>query len=214
MIKLILTIVLFSCSFFLSAEAPTTVDKVPNAGSTESTQLILDTADDSSQYVEIGFTNTELKDNDFSTPVQNIDGSKGITLKSSTDGTASYGGDDNNLLYVYYRVHHTGKVTITIKTEALTRENSGSGDTTPSLTIDNIVSGNKNDESSTPFSSGGIDETVTYSPAEIYYQNSATSPVADSIRLTVNTENFLDKPSGIYKGAITLTVTTDSGVAG
>lgn len=211
--KLILMIVLISCSFFLSAEAPTIVYKVPEAGSTKSTQLVLDTADDSSQYVEIGFTNTELKDNDFSTPVQNIDGNTGITLKSSTDGTASYGGDDNNL-YVYYRVHHTGKVTITIKTKALTRENSGSGDTTPSPTIDNIVSGKKNDESSTAFSSGGIDETVTYSPAEIYHQDSATSPVADSIKLTVNTENFLDKPSGIYKGAITLTVTTDSGVAG
>lgn len=211
--KLILMIVLISCSFFLSAEAPTIVYKVPEAGSTESTQLVLDTADDSSQYVEIGFTDTELKDNDFSTSVQNIDGSKGITLKSSTDGTASYGGDDNNL-YVYYRVHHTGKVTIEIKTKALTRENSGRGDTTPSLTIDNIVSGKKNDESSTAFSSGGIDETVTYSPAKIYHQDSATSPVADSIRLTVNTENFLDKPSGIYKGAITLTVTTDSGVAG
>lgn len=211
--KLILMIVLISCSFFLSAEAPTIVDKVPEAGSTASTQLILDTADDSSQYVEIGFTATELKDNDFSTEVNNIDGNTGIILKRSTDGTASYGGEDNNF-YVYYRVRHTGKITITIKTEALTRESSGSGDTTPSLTIDNIVSGKKNDESSTGFSSGGIDETVTYSLAEIYHQDSATSPVADSIKLTVNTENFLDKPSGIYKGAITLTVTTDSGVAG
>ena len=205
--KLIFILMLFS-SFSLFAETGKVAVEgtVGTSGSNASTTLTLNTASDASQYVEIGFIENSLTHNDFSTDLTPISG--GITLVPSAEGTASYGGESNNF-YAYYRIHHTGNVTITIKTEELS---GGSGSTG---TINTMVSGKKKTADGSEgegFSSGEVSSgDVTYSPAVIYQQTSATSPVADSVALTVNTENYLSKPSGIYTGDIILTVTADSG---
>lgn len=207
--KAILVIFLVFSSFFLFAVEATIIDTtedITTTGSEAKTTLTLDTSTDDTQYIEIGFSSAELAKDDFTSPITGITDNK-IGLIPSSSGTASYGGDDDSHpLYAYYRVHYTGKATITILTSALSYNNTN--------TINTEVSGNRKDISvsvDNGFSTGGTGDNVTYTAKTIFHQDSATSPVADSILLTVNTESYLDKPSGNYTGTITLEVTTDSG---
>ena len=204
--KAILVIFLVFSSFFLFAVEATiidTTDAIATTGSEAKTTLKLDTSTDDTQYIEIGFSSAVLAKDDFTSPITGITDNT-IGLIPSSSGTASYGGaDGSHPLYAYYRVHYTGQATITILTSDL------SYDTTNKINTE--VSGNRKDILvDNGFSTGGTGDNVTYTAATIFHQDSATRPVADSILLTVNTESYLDKPSGNYTGTITLEVTTDS----
>ena len=201
--KAILVIFLVFSSFFLFAVDTNIIDTpedITTTGSEAKTTLTLDTSTDDTQYIQIGFSSAALAKDDFTSSITGIET---IGLIPSSSGTASYGGaEGSHPLYAYYRVHYTGKATITILTSAL------SYDTTN--TINTEVSGKRKDISiNNGFSTGGTGDSVNYDAKTIFHQYSATSPVADSILLTVNTESYLDKPSGNYKGTITLEVTTD-----
>lgn len=200
--KAILVIFLVFSSFFLFAVEATIIDTreaITTTGSEAKTTLTLDTSTDDTQYIEIGFSSAELAKDDFTSSIRGIET---IGLIPSSSGTASYGGDGSHPLYAYYRVHYTGQATITILTSALSYNNTN--------TINTEVSGNRKDISEdNGFSTGGTGDNVTYTAKTIFHQDNATSPVADSILLTVNTESYLDKPRGNYTGTITLKVTTD-----
>lgn len=181
-----------------------TTDLITSTPSKAKTTIMLDTSSEDSQYIEVGFSSTEIKEGDFTTDPGVIENNQ-IGLIASTDGTASYGGEEseNNKIYAYYRVHYTGYTKIDILTSALTVDGKS---------INTKVSGNRKDVTENGgFSTGTTNSgDFTYAASTIYDQeNNTTTPAADSILLTVETENYLSKPSGNYTGTITLSITTD-----
>ena len=182
-----------------------TTEQITSTPSKARTTITLDTSSEDSQYIEVGFSSTEIKEGDFTTDPGVIENNQ-IGLIASTDGTASYGGEEseNNKIYAYYRVHYTGYTKIDILTSALTVTNGES--------INTKVSGTRKDVTENGgFSTGTTNSgDFTYAASTIYDQeNNTTTPAADSILLTVETENYLSKPSGNYTGTITLSITTD-----
>lgn len=213
--KLFLTLVVFVLSSFIlfavdgDSEGQTignivnTTDQITFTPSKAKTTITLDTSSSDSQYIEVGFSSTEIKTDDFTSAPGTITNDQ-IGLIASTDGTASYGGESANKIYAYYRVHYTGYTKIDILTSALT--------VTGGESINTKVSGTRKDLAENGgFSTGTTDSgNHTYVASTIYDQESnTTTPAADSILLTVATENYLSKPSGNYTGTITLSITTD-----
>ena len=181
-----------------------TTDLITSTPSKAKTTIMLDTSSEDSQYIEVGFSSTEIKEGDFTTDPGVIENNQ-IGLIASTDGTASYGGEEseNNKIYAYYRVHYTGYTKIDILTSALTVDGKS---------INTKVSGTRKDVTENGgFSTGTTNSgAFLYAASTIYDQeNNTTTPAADSILLTVETENYLSKPSGNYTGTITLSITTD-----
>lgn len=212
--KIILTLMVLVLSSFIlfavgeDSEVQTignivnTTEQITSTPSKAKTTITLDTSSSDSQYIEVGFSSSEIKKGDFTTTPGTITSDQ-IGLIASTDGTASYGGESNNF-YAYYRVHYTGYTKIDIKTSALT--------VTGGESINTKVSGTRKDVTENGgFSTGTTNSgDHTYVASTIYDQeDNTTTPAADSILLTVETENYLSKPSGNYTGTITLSITTD-----
>ena len=185
--------ILLSVYFFFTTALLFPSESVIDTGIVDSraeakTTLCLDLSDDGSQYVEVGFSSRELEDDDFSTYMVKME-ELGLSLMEE--------GHAQNLdpLYIYYRIRYTGKIDITIEPALL--ENVSH----PGNFIDYVIMR----DGTASFSSDGSDGEEMI----VYHHDEMSVPIADSVPIIIKTESLKDKPSGLYRGVITLKVDAD-----
>lgn len=190
-----LSLFLFVSSLLFSSESMVGFTGAIQTGerAEANTTLVLDTSSPEVQYIEVGFSEEELRNGDFSSSLVKTD----LTFLSlNNDGRAS-----NTIpIYIYYRIHYIGPVSISIEPGTLQNER------LPEHMISVEVSGERADDGTAFFTGDEMED------ATLYHQDGIEFPVADSVLLEIETEDLRDKPSGVYRGVITLKVDTDEGV--
>lgn len=184
---------LFFIFIVLSSSYAELIDESLINGSKEAELLLsFSTSPNGADSVEIGFSQRELEDNDFSSIIDSLDR---ITLEIGDDARARYNGD----LYIYYRVRYTGSLKIELLANPLT----GLHDS-----IDIIAFGQREDKAE-EFRTGGTGRDVLYESTTVFEQDNTIYPVADSLFLNIESENLLSSASGTYSGELTLRVISD-----